>query len=217
MHAWRESEAGDGRGERRQPDPVGDDWPSDGPRIWRNIGAGSSEFSGTSRCVRHPLVTLTASAFHRLNAFTGPPDQERQDRQWQYPMASGEPVTSSSTAPQKQLPLWFMISPAMFLGMNEVAYSIRFPTLRRMHSSFPDMPDMIYGVIGLKPCVYLLPLFPRWRHAPWVLLPAARPVPARAGIPFPRRRRATRIFTAVPMPCCSNMTPITTARSRATS
>src|SRR5262249_39036321 len=51
-----------------------------------------------------PDVTRTASGFHRLKAFTGPPDHERQDRQWQYPIASGAPVTSSVTAPQEQLP-----------------------------------------------------------------------------------------------------------------
>jgi len=52
-----------------------------------------------------PLVTLTESGFHSENAFTGPADQWRQDSQWQYPIASGDPDTSSSTAPQKQLPL----------------------------------------------------------------------------------------------------------------
>jgi hypothetical protein len=51
-----------------------------------------------------PAVIRTASGFHREKAFTGPPDQERQDLQWQYPMASGAPETSSRTAPQKQLP-----------------------------------------------------------------------------------------------------------------
>jgi hypothetical protein len=30
-----------------------------------------------------PLTTSTASGGHRLKAFTGPPDQERHDRQWQ--------------------------------------------------------------------------------------------------------------------------------------
>ena len=30
-----------------------------------------------------PFVTRTASGFHRLNAFTGPPDQDRHDAQWQ--------------------------------------------------------------------------------------------------------------------------------------
>jgi len=28
-------------------------------------------------------VIRTASGFHRLKAFTGPPDHDRQDRQWQ--------------------------------------------------------------------------------------------------------------------------------------
>ncbi len=30
-----------------------------------------------------PAVMRTASGFHRLKALTGPPDQERQERQWQ--------------------------------------------------------------------------------------------------------------------------------------
>jgi hypothetical protein len=50
----------------------------------------------------------TASGFQRLKAFTGPPDQERQERQWQYPIASGAPVTSTVTAPQKQFPTCFI-------------------------------------------------------------------------------------------------------------
>jgi len=40
---------------------------------------------------------------------TGPPDQERQERQWQYPIASGDPDNSSSTAPQKQFPVNFIL------------------------------------------------------------------------------------------------------------
>jgi hypothetical protein len=32
-----------------------------------------------------------------VKAFTGPPDQERQDRQWQYPIALGLPLASTST------------------------------------------------------------------------------------------------------------------------
>jgi hypothetical protein len=30
-----------------------------------------------------PFVTFTASGFQRLKALSGPPDQERQDWQWQ--------------------------------------------------------------------------------------------------------------------------------------
>ena len=52
-----------------------------------------------------PLVTFTASGFHRLNALTGAADQLRHDEQWQKPAATGSPVTAISTAPQKQLPL----------------------------------------------------------------------------------------------------------------
>jgi hypothetical protein len=49
-------------------------------------------------------VTSTVSGDHRVKALTGPPDQDRQDRQWQYPIASGWPLTAISTAPQKQVP-----------------------------------------------------------------------------------------------------------------
>jgi hypothetical protein len=52
-----------------------------------------------------PRVIFTASGFHRLNAFTGPVDQLRQDSQWQYPIAAGAPLTVNWTVPQKQLPL----------------------------------------------------------------------------------------------------------------
>src|SRR3954465_2814747 len=53
-----------------------------------------------------PLVILTAVGGHSVNALTGPADQLRHDRQWQNPIAAGWPVTVSSTAPQKQLPLY---------------------------------------------------------------------------------------------------------------
>src|SRR5450432_1101077 len=56
-----------------------------------------------------PDVIRTASGFQRLKALTGPSDHDRHERQWQYPMASGDPVTSISTAPQKQLPIWVMM------------------------------------------------------------------------------------------------------------
>jgi hypothetical protein len=52
-----------------------------------------------------PLVIWTDSGFHSVNALTGPADQLRHELQWQNPMATGWPVTVSSTAPQKQLPL----------------------------------------------------------------------------------------------------------------
>src|SRR5258708_3833059 len=53
-----------------------------------------------------PLVILTESGCHRVNALTGPADQLRQELQWQNPIAAGWPVTVSSTAPQKQPPLY---------------------------------------------------------------------------------------------------------------
>ena len=51
-----------------------------------------------------PVVILTFSGFHRVNAFTGAADQDRHALQWQYPIASGAPFTSISTASQKQCP-----------------------------------------------------------------------------------------------------------------
>jgi hypothetical protein len=38
-----------------------------------------------------------------VNAFTGPADQVRHDAQWQYPWASGVPLTVKVTSPQKHL------------------------------------------------------------------------------------------------------------------
>ena len=51
-----------------------------------------------------PLVTLMFSGFHKLNAVTGAADHDWHEPQWQYPIASGAPSTSISTAPQKQRP-----------------------------------------------------------------------------------------------------------------
>jgi hypothetical protein len=39
-------------------------------------------FSKVATCC-DPELTRTASGFQRLNALTGPPDHERQERQWQ--------------------------------------------------------------------------------------------------------------------------------------
>jgi hypothetical protein len=52
-----------------------------------------------------PCVTSTASGFHKVKALTGPADQRRHDSQWQYPIATGSPLTANWTAPQKQLPM----------------------------------------------------------------------------------------------------------------
>src|SRR6187455_2648475 len=52
-----------------------------------------------------PEVILTAPGRHNVYALTGPADQWRHDSQWQYPIATGSPVTRSEIAPQKQLPL----------------------------------------------------------------------------------------------------------------
>ena len=47
----------------------------------------------------------TVSGFHSVNALTGAAAQLRHEAQWQYPWATGSPVTVTWTAPQKQLPL----------------------------------------------------------------------------------------------------------------
>src|SRR5262249_33913332 len=52
-----------------------------------------------------PAVTRTVSGFQRVKALTGAADQDLHDWQWQYPIASGSPVTSTCTAPQEHWPL----------------------------------------------------------------------------------------------------------------
>jgi len=42
-----------------------------------------------------PAVTRTASAFQSVKAFTGLADQDLHDWQWQYPIVSGSPETST--------------------------------------------------------------------------------------------------------------------------
>src|SRR6201746_33083 len=74
-------------------------WPPHLAQYWRWL---SGPFWNVARC-SSPAVTRTCSGFQRLNAFTGPPDQDRQDPQWQYPIASGSPEASSAIAPQKQV------------------------------------------------------------------------------------------------------------------
>src|SRR4051794_16697095 len=56
-----------------------------------------------------PATTRTASGFHRVKALTGPPDHDRHERQWQYPMPSGSPATSICTVPQKHAPVCFVV------------------------------------------------------------------------------------------------------------
>jgi hypothetical protein len=60
-----------------------------------------------------------------VNAFTGPPDHERHERQWQYPIPSGVPVTSTSTAPQKQLPVYFMVLPSPYEQLRSDRFRFR--------------------------------------------------------------------------------------------
>jgi hypothetical protein len=50
------------------------------------------------------VVTFTFSGFQRVKALTGDAAHDLQDWQWQYPIASGCPETSTSTAPQKHAP-----------------------------------------------------------------------------------------------------------------
>jgi len=54
-------------------------WPPHLAQYWRSL---SGVFEKVATCSA-PRVTRTASGFHRLKALTGPPDQERHDRQWQ--------------------------------------------------------------------------------------------------------------------------------------
>src|SRR5579859_4313476 len=79
-------------------------WPPHFRQYWRWL---SLLFWKVAMCSA-PAVTRTADGFHNVKAFTGAADHERQDWQWQYPMASGFPSTSSLTTPQKQLPEWTM-------------------------------------------------------------------------------------------------------------
>src|SRR5215510_9894806 len=74
-----------------------------------------------------PLVIWTESGFHSVNALIGPADQLRQELQWQNPMATGWPVTVSSTAPQKQLPLY--IVSLLIWNLPVVAVASHGPTL----------------------------------------------------------------------------------------
>jgi hypothetical protein len=76
-------------------------WP---PQRRQNLRWLSSVFANVST-FSAPFVIFTEVGCQRLKAFTGPPDHDRHDRQWQYPMAFGSPVTWTSTAPQKHVPL----------------------------------------------------------------------------------------------------------------
>ena len=54
-------------------------WP---PHLLQNFLSLIGVFANVDTC-SVPEVILTSSGFHNENAFTGPPDQERQERQWQ--------------------------------------------------------------------------------------------------------------------------------------
>jgi hypothetical protein len=56
-----------------------------------------------------PAAILTAPLLQRTNALTGLADQRRHDSQWQYAISNGAPVATSSTAPQKHLPLYVLL------------------------------------------------------------------------------------------------------------
>lgn len=72
------------------------------PRIYGRARL-SGVFWKLAMCLA-PALIRTAFGFHRLEAVIGPPDHERHELQWQYPIASGAPSTLSSTAPQKHFP-----------------------------------------------------------------------------------------------------------------
>src|SRR5439155_21772838 len=57
-----------------------------------------------------PATIRTAAGFQSVKALTGPPDHERHERQWQYPMPPGSPESSIWTAPQKPSPLWVIVA-----------------------------------------------------------------------------------------------------------
>src|SRR5436309_478774 len=98
--------------------------------------------------LRSPDVIFTAVGFHRLKALTGPPDHERQDWQWQYPIASGSPVTSRVTEPQKQLPVCIVrpfllqCSKAERMRADPAPHRRVFPNLR-VHSPYFSGPYFI--------------------------------------------------------------------------
>jgi hypothetical protein len=54
-------------------------WPPHFLQYWRWL---TGVFWNIPTCSA-PAVTRTASGFQSVNALTGPPDQERHDRQWQ--------------------------------------------------------------------------------------------------------------------------------------
>src|SRR5260370_27142301 len=62
-----------------------------------------------------PFVTFTFSGFHKGKAFTGPADQNRLERQWQYPMAPGAPLTSTAPDPFKPDSVCFSVMPSLLL------------------------------------------------------------------------------------------------------
>src|SRR5262249_39306768 len=94
-----------------------------------------------------PDVTRTASGFQRLKAFTGAADHERQDPHGQDPMASGVPVTSSPTAPQKQLPAYVIADPPRWPKSGScrqrppIAYAIQQNTAR--FGTGPALPPTV--------------------------------------------------------------------------
>ena len=56
-----------------------------------------------------PSVIWTFSGFQSVNPFTGPPDQDRHEPQWQYPIPSGSPKVSILTVPQKHSPAYVIV------------------------------------------------------------------------------------------------------------
>jgi hypothetical protein len=84
---------------------------------------------------------------------TGPPDHERHDRQWQYPMASGSPDASARTAPQKHSPEYFAIAVSLPCFSKRQAKVWQLPTARpsRARSPIPASPLAVADDDYVKP------------------------------------------------------------------
>jgi hypothetical protein len=88
-----------------------------------------------------------------VKALTGPPDHERHDRQWQYPMASGSPDASTRTAPQKHSPEYFAIAVSLPCFSKRQAKVWQLPTARPSRARSP-IPASLLAVADddyLKP------------------------------------------------------------------
>ena len=57
-----------------------------------------------------PFVTATSSGLKSVAPLTGDADQDRHTSQWHTIIAIGSPLISTSTSPQKHLPLKFAMT-----------------------------------------------------------------------------------------------------------